>query len=760
KKREAVTLNCSAAICTIHQLEVTWFRDGSTLSESGPALHLGYLTAKDSGNYTCGLKSNNRILSVPYSLHVEDEEEGALGQSVNYPDPVCGVIGSTVTLPCSFTPPKSVNGNGREVLIEVVRVVWCNNHEFCLLTTPSVYDSKSNNNDPRYRYLGDKKRDCTLQISDLQKEDNATFRFRVETNDPRATFTALAGVRVTVVDGAQMKIRSSRDDGEFKRGEAVTLNCSAAICTIHQLEVTWFRDGSTLSESGPALHLGYLTAKDSGNYTCGLKSNNRILSVPYSLHVEDEEEGALGQSVNYPDPVCGVIGSTVTLPCSFTPPKSVNGNGREVLIEVVRVVWCNNHEFCLLTTPSVYDSKSNNNDPRYRYLGDKKRDCTLQISDLQKEDNATFRFRVETNDPRATFTALAGVRVTVVDGAQMKIRSSRDDGEFKRGEAVTLNCSAAICTIHQLEVTWFRDGSALCESGPALHLGYLTAKDSGNYTCGLKRNNRTLSVPYSLHVEDEEEGALGQNVNYPDPVCGVIGSTVTLPCSFTPPKSVNDNGREVLIEVVRVLWSNNHEFCQLTTPFVYDSKSNNNDPRYRYLGDKKRDCTLQISDLQKEDNATFRFRVETNDPRATFTALAGVRVTVIDGAQMKIRSSRDDGEFKKGEAVTLNCSAAICTIHQLEVTWFRDGSALCESGPALHLGYLTAKDSGNYTCGLKRNNRTLSAPYSLHMEDEEEGTKAFDTLLAVRLLLFTLHTVLFVIVTSIIIKRTCVCKKR
>ncbi|KAF1388571.1 hypothetical protein PFLUV_G00091680 [Perca fluviatilis] len=87
----------------------------------------------------------------------------------------------------------------------------------------------------------------------------------------------------------------------------------------------------------------------------------------------------------------------------------------------------------------------------------------------------------------------------------MKIRSSRDDGEFKRGEEVTLNCTT-ICSIHQLEVTWFRDGSNLSESGPALHLSYLTAKDSGNYTCSLKKNKRTLSEPYSLHVEADEEG--------------------------------------------------------------------------------------------------------------------------------------------------------------------------------------------------------------------------------------------------------------
>ncbi|XP_035861700.1 uncharacterized protein LOC116056229 [Sander lucioperca] len=378
--------------------------------------------------------------------------------------------------------------------------------------------------------------------------------------------------------------------------------------------------------------------------------------------------GALGLSVNYPDRVCGVKGSTVTLPCSFTPLKSVDVNGRKVLIEINRVVWCKGPNIYGIDPPSVYDSKSNNNNPRYRYLGDKKGDCTLQISDLQEKDDATFRFRVETNDPRASFTGQPGVRVTVA-------------------------------------------------------------------------------------------GALGQCVNYPEPVCGVKGSTVTLPCSFTPLKSVmDDNGREVLIEVVRVVWCKNHLFCIGTTPSVYDSESNNDDPRYRYLGDKKGNCTLQISDLQYDDDATFRFRVETNHPKAHFTDQSGVRVTVVD--QMKLRSSRDDGEFKRGEAVSLNCSAAICTIHQLEVTWFRDGHALSESGPALHLGYLTAKDSGIYTCGLKRNNRTLSVPYSLHVGAEEEGTKAFDPLLAVRLLLFTLHTVLIVIVTAIIIKRTCVRKKK
>ncbi|XP_051280039.1 uncharacterized protein LOC127376781 isoform X5 [Dicentrarchus labrax] len=213
--------------------------------------------------------------------------------------------------------------------------------------------------------------------------------------------------------------------------------------------------------------------------------------------------GAGAQSVNYPHPVCAVKGSTVTLLCSFTPVKSViRENGREVPIVIVRVVWCQNHEICQGTTPSVYDSESTNNDRRYKYLGDKKGNCTLQITDIQKSDEATFRFRMEANDTRGHFTDKSGVKVTVTDPVRMKITSSSADGEMRGGESVTLYCTA-VCTIHQLEVTWFKDNHVLSESGPALQLSPLTAKDSGNYTCGLKTNNRTVSLPYSLHVEAE-----------------------------------------------------------------------------------------------------------------------------------------------------------------------------------------------------------------------------------------------------------------
>lgn len=86
----------------------------------------------------------------------------------------------------------------------------------------------------------------------------------------------------------------------------------------------------------------------------------------------------------------------------------------------------------------------------------------------------------------------------------MRINSFTGETEVREGQTVTLYCTSP-CTFHQLEVSWFRDGHQLSESGPTLRLGPLTAKDFGNYTCASKTNINTHSQPYSLFVEATEE---------------------------------------------------------------------------------------------------------------------------------------------------------------------------------------------------------------------------------------------------------------
>uniref|UniRef100_A0A665T6K6 Ig-like domain-containing protein n=1 Tax=Echeneis naucrates TaxID=173247 RepID=A0A665T6K6_ECHNA len=219
----------------------------------------------------------------------------ALGQTVNYPPPVCAVTGSTITLPCTFKPLQSVIVDGGELQLNVLRVLWCQDHPICQKTTPSVVDSSNQTNlpiDPRYSYLGDKTGNCSLQIRNLKDKDQGKFRFRMEMNNDRGHFTGKKGVIVTVVDTSPLRIILSGGDGVMSEGQSVKLLCSSN-CSINQLELMWFRDGHTLSESGPALQFHHLTAEDSGNYTCGLKRDLKARSEPHQLQVEPVRTGGM-----------------------------------------------------------------------------------------------------------------------------------------------------------------------------------------------------------------------------------------------------------------------------------------------------------------------------------------------------------------------------------------------------------------------------------------------------------------------------------
>ncbi|XP_028327580.1 uncharacterized protein LOC114478605 [Gouania willdenowi] len=238
---------------------------------------------------------------------------------------------------------------------------------------------------------------------------------------------------------------------------------------------------------------------------------------------------AAAPSVIYPfTSTCAVQGSTVTLPCSFTPLTFIQDDGgRKVQLQVVRVVWCKNHEICQGETPSVYDSKSPQK-PGFKYLGDMKSNCTLQISDVQKQHIGIFRFRMEVNFTKGQFTNYTGVRLRVIESTQMTINSSQTEAALPRGHALKLHCTS-LCTFHQLKVKWYRNAHALPESGPTLQLSSLTPEDSGNYTCALSTNEKTKSLPYRLKVEEQEGSSAGLNVKLIlGVVFGVILITLTL----------------------------------------------------------------------------------------------------------------------------------------------------------------------------------------------------------------------------------------
>ncbi|XP_053744148.1 cell adhesion molecule 4-like isoform X2 [Synchiropus splendidus] len=206
-------------------------------------------------------------------------QPGVLGQRIHYGDPSCAVKGSTVTILCSFTWTH-----------QIIRVRWCVNHLICQGSTPSVYDSRQPGLHPRYRYLGDKTGNCTLQITDVQHEDSTTFRFRMEAQNNTGHFTGQNGANVIVTGDTRMKISSSRDT--WRVGDTIVLSCSSD-CTFHDLQIMWRKDNLTIPrETGPSLTLESLTEADSGSYTCSLKSLFWTRSDVFSLQLQPAEPGS------------------------------------------------------------------------------------------------------------------------------------------------------------------------------------------------------------------------------------------------------------------------------------------------------------------------------------------------------------------------------------------------------------------------------------------------------------------------------------
>ncbi|CAL8299605.1 unnamed protein product [Gadus morhua 'NCC'] len=679
----------------------------------------------------------------PWTLSVLLLLAGPLGADpdwhVEYPDSFCVVEGSTATIPCSFTHPKVHKGTG----VVVERVVWCSDHEICHGTTPNS----------RFLYLGDLVGNCTLKIIKTVKRDAETYRFRIETNGGGWTGPKGVRVNVTVKYGEDVKVRSSATDNVVKKGGQVTLTCTSA-CSFHQLDIHWYRNGHNLSETGPSLHLSSLTNNNTGNYTCSLDSSGQNTSAPWSLVVVEDE---------------GKHNVTVT------------GNEKSGWLLSVSVLSL--AVVLLLLAGLVFVKRRQAQKKASDVIQKLEVDCKQEAVGASEEVSySTVHFKRNSSrsapgpeheivyseeGPYTTmhpWTCNHGDHIMTTAATQ--VRSSVTDNVVKEGGQVTLTCTSA-CSFHQLDVLWYRNGHALSETGPSLHLSCLTNDVAGDYTCSLDSRDRKplrlgvcrvgnedksgrgwrVTVPVvsvllavfllllaglvfaKRHREEATEqmkmnpwtlsvllllaGPLGADpdwhVEYPDSFCVVEGSTATIPCSFTHP-TVHKRTGAVVERVERVVWCPDHPICHGTTPNVYNSSSVRADSRFLYLGDLVRNCTLKIIKTEKQDAATYRFRFETNG--GGFAGKKGVRVNVTNGEDVKVRSSVTDNVVKEGGQVTLTCTSA-CSFHQLDVHWCRNGHALSETGPALHFSNLTNNNTGNYTCSLDSCGLKTSAPWRL-----------------------------------------------
>uniref|UniRef100_A0A3B3Q744 B-cell receptor CD22 n=1 Tax=Paramormyrops kingsleyae TaxID=1676925 RepID=A0A3B3Q744_9TELE len=191
--------------------------------------------------------------------------------------------------------------------------------------------------------------------------------------------------------------------------------------------------------------------------------------------------------------LCAIRRSTVVIPCSYKYPDS---------LRVETVLWCND-EYC--TKSFVFHSSNTDVRTEYRdraeYLGNKEKNCTLQIKNITDKDAGVYTFRFMTNVETGKYTGSPGTTLTV-DELKVVMTSQKEGKGVSEGDSVSLTCGTDSCSLSQSEFTWFKDDQQLPETQSTLHFRPACKYHSANYSCGLKGNRQTVSEEVNLSVEE------------------------------------------------------------------------------------------------------------------------------------------------------------------------------------------------------------------------------------------------------------------
>ncbi|XP_045542989.1 B-cell receptor CD22-like [Salmo salar] len=222
---------------------------------------------------------------------------GKDGWSVTYTTlSICALKGSTVNISCSYTYPSNH---------EIKTAFWFTKWE-------SGMDPEDLSSVPGYEghieYLGDKKSDCTLRITNLRLSDSAGYRFRLITSGDKI---AGSPVSLTVTD-----VVLEMNPTSVSEGEGVTLTCRTK-CTLDPITAySWYKNGQPITNTNtysPVYSLFSVSSEDTGRYFCAVKGHEDLPSAEETLTVT---YGSRNTSVSVSPSGVIVEGSSVTLTCS------------------------------------------------------------------------------------------------------------------------------------------------------------------------------------------------------------------------------------------------------------------------------------------------------------------------------------------------------------------------------------------------------------------------------------------------------------
>ncbi|XP_074539282.1 limbic system-associated membrane protein-like [Halichoeres trimaculatus] len=413
----------------------------------------------------------------------------------------CAVRGSSVVIQCEYDYPSfyivtAVDWYKRQSVSGKPKLVH-------LSDIPSAPD--------HFRYVGNKRSDCSLQINNVQSSDEGAYFFHFKTTFFNQ-WTSKRPALLTVTD-----LTAVVNPSTVTEGDNVHLTCVSDCPT--SVDVVWFRDKQPVSKT-----VLQARREDAGMYSCAVLGQETVRSASVALNVQYAPRKVLlsltPSSSEEEEKEVIVKGSSVTLTCSSDANPPVRQNGY-----------------------TLYK------DERYISRGE-----NYTISDVQPSHSGLYHCQAWNNISRTGIHSFNSTEVHLdVQFPPVNVKVLMNPSRVTEGSGVNLTCSSSANPTAET-YTWFRrpvssSSSSLLQvgSGQMLSLSSVNESHTGLYLCQARNtlggNNSTETL------FDVSRGSLGSSVAEDQFDC-VYANISVLPSS--PPQAQTNQGDDVTYSTVTI----------------------------------------------------------------------------------------------------------------------------------------------------------------------------------------------------------------
>ncbi|XP_053532494.1 sialoadhesin [Ictalurus punctatus] len=391
---------------------------------------------------------------------------------------LCVVTGSTVKIPCTFTPDHS----------SVTQREWYQ-------VQSSEGEPRDLSKDPQYSgrvSVSTVTSDCELTVRNVRASDSGVYNFRFKTQSSD-WISASSGVPLTVTD---LKVAVS--DWESYKSLSCNTTCP------YNPTYFWYRNGQfKLQQDRGEL---YVTSEEPGSYSCAVGGHEELRSPAVCVFDEKSCWNVTYSTQN----ICSLIGSSVDILCDFT---FTDHN------KVTKVFWFIKEQ---AGDEPVDVREDEEYQGRVQYTQISQNNCSLRITNLRVRDAQTYRFRFYTDDPTGKYTGDPGVSLSVTD---LKVTVSDWNNGYKNLICITT------CTLsNNPTYIWYKNGQRVTD--PYRNYLYVNSGESGSYSCAVSGHEELRSPAVCIFNKNS-----CWSVTYSSQtICALIGSSVDIHGYYTFPE--------------------------------------------------------------------------------------------------------------------------------------------------------------------------------------------------------------------------------